>query len=393
MDSIRFNEHRYSVKLPWKVGCDLLPSNYITSLLRLKGQVKKLRREPKLLGEYDAIIKDQVSSGVIESVTQLESAEKVHYLPHLAVIRKDASTTKMRIVYDASSREGKGNSNSLNDCLRVGPSLNPLLFDILVRFREHNIVLIADIEKAFLNIEVEKEDRDCLRFLWLADIRDPNSEILVYRFCRVVFGLNASPFLLNATLRYHFSKYTHDAELMNKMIESFDVDDLVSGARRVSEAFHLYTKSKGRLAEGGFKLRKWKTNNKQLRDQISEDMNDRMQGKPIFDDKNESYAKQTLGPEVHPMYEKVLGLSWDCENDKIQFNFQKTIRAESNSEPTKRNILAQLAGFFDPLGLISPVLACIKTLFQILCVAKVGWDDPLQDKTNRAWEEWIKELC
>ena len=63
------------------------------------------------------------------------------------------------------------------------------------------MALIGDIEKAFLNIEVDSADRDYLRFLWLQNVRDPCSRIAVYRFCRVVFGLNASPFLLNATLR------------------------------------------------------------------------------------------------------------------------------------------------------------------------------------------------
>lgn len=77
----------------------------------------------------------------------------------------------------------------------VGPSLNPLLYDILLRFRENRIVLVGDIEKAFLNVSVDKSDQDCLRFLWLEDPPDV-SKIVVYRFCRVVFGLNASPFCL-----------------------------------------------------------------------------------------------------------------------------------------------------------------------------------------------------
>ena len=59
----------------------------------MKGQIKRLGNEPKLLGEYDAIIKDQLESGNIEKVSELERKEKVHYLPHQAVIRKDAKTT------------------------------------------------------------------------------------------------------------------------------------------------------------------------------------------------------------------------------------------------------------------------------------------------------------
>jgi hypothetical protein len=122
-------------------------------------------------------------------------------LPHLAVVRKDAVTTKLRIVYDASARGDNGKGASLNDCLHVGPSLKPLLFDILVRFRQKRIALIADIEKAFLNVEVDKIDRDCLRFLWLKNAQNANSDIEVYRFCRVVFGLNSSPFLRCGTVR------------------------------------------------------------------------------------------------------------------------------------------------------------------------------------------------
>lgn len=170
---ISFTDGRYSVKLPWKQGHEPLPSNYANSLSRMKSQIKRLKREPEVLTEYDSIIKDQLSSGVIESVTELERACKVHYLPHQAVIRKDAETTKLRIVYDASAKEDK-NETSLNDCLHTGPSFTPLLFEILVRFRENRVALVGDIEKAFLNISVNVNDRDCMRFLWVDDVCDSN---------------------------------------------------------------------------------------------------------------------------------------------------------------------------------------------------------------------------
>ena len=66
------------------------------------------------------------------------------------------------------------------------PSLNPLLHSILLRFRENRIALVDDIEKAFLNVEVDEADRDCLRFLWVSNVEGENAETLVYRFCRVV---------------------------------------------------------------------------------------------------------------------------------------------------------------------------------------------------------------
>ena len=96
----------------------------------------------------------------------------VHYVPHHAVVRADKETSKLRIVYDASS-----NSPSLNDCLEKGPCLLPLVFDILVRFRAYRVALISDIKQAYLNVEVNENDRNFLRFLWLDDV---NSVSLCY---------------------------------------------------------------------------------------------------------------------------------------------------------------------------------------------------------------------
>ena len=251
-NSISFNGIRYSVRLPWKEGHPELPSNYSTSLHRLRTQVRKLERDPEILREYAAIIEDQLQSGIIEEVIELERAPKVHYLPHQAVVRKESATTKVRVVYDASSREGKVEA-CLNDCLHVGPPLTPLLYNILLRFRENRVILVGDREKAFLNVEVEKEDRDCLRFLWVADL----SQVVVYRFCRVVFGLNASPFLLNATLRHHIKKYEDcEPSFVSRLLDSFYVDDFVGGGRTSEEVMELYQKAQSRMAQGGFKLRK-----------------------------------------------------------------------------------------------------------------------------------------
>ena len=95
----------------------------------------------------------------------------------------------------------------LNPCLRVGPTLSPLLYEILIRFRQNHIPLVGDTEKAFLNIKVNMHDHDCLRFPWVENVDRNYSDMVVYRFCRFVFGVNCSPFLLNATLQYHLHKF------------------------------------------------------------------------------------------------------------------------------------------------------------------------------------------
>ena len=110
-------------------------------------------------------------------------------------------------------------------------------------------------KRLFLNIEVHGKDRDSLRFLWLDDVLCNNLSLVVYRFCRVVFGVNSSPFLLNATLRHHISKFAiHDKHFADILLRSFYVDDLATGEASTEAAYLLYTKAKGRMNEGGFKM-------------------------------------------------------------------------------------------------------------------------------------------
>lgn len=81
------------------------------------------------------------------------------------------------------------NGPSLNDCLHVGPKFGQDILALLIRFRLHKHAFIADIEKAFLMIAVEKSDRDALRFLWFRDVKENSPQIQVFRFARVTFGV------------------------------------------------------------------------------------------------------------------------------------------------------------------------------------------------------------
>ena len=99
----------------------------------------------------------------------------MHYLPHHAVVRRDKSTTKVRVAYDASARS---TGCSLNECLHKGPKFDQKILDILLRFRTHKIPLTADIEKAFLMVSVQESDRDVLRFLWFDDVHSENCKMI-----------------------------------------------------------------------------------------------------------------------------------------------------------------------------------------------------------------------
>jgi hypothetical protein len=130
MEEINFNGKQYKIKLPFREEHPQLPDNHTGSVKRFNSLITRLKARPNLPQEYDNIIKDQIKSGVVESANDvLVPVGNVHYLPHREVIREDKNTTKVRVVYDASA---KGSGTSLNDCLHTGPSLNTLIFDILV---------------------------------------------------------------------------------------------------------------------------------------------------------------------------------------------------------------------------------------------------------------------
>lgn len=160
--TIKFNGERYEVSLPWKNFPPNLSSNFGLSLGRLKSTIRFLRTKPELFNQYNQIIQDQLKGNIIE-VTD-NNIFKGHFIPHQPVVRVDKS--KVRIVYDASARVFK-NSYSLNDCLHSGPLLLNSLTGILLRFRIHSIVILADIEKAFLQVSLQESDRDYTKLLWV----------------------------------------------------------------------------------------------------------------------------------------------------------------------------------------------------------------------------------
>ena len=267
-ENIMHNGTRYIVKLPFKPDHELLPDNYNVCEGRLKSLTGRLVSKG-IYNDYNSIFKDYEEDGIIERVPVEEIAKgagATHYLPHRPVVREDKQTTKIRAVFDASC---KVNGPSLNECLYAGPNLIAKIFDILVRFRCNKIGLLADIKQAFLNVEIDKEHRDYLRFLWY-DSNSEQSQKVVYRFLRVVFGVTSSPFLLNGTIRHHLNKYVdREKAIVDQLRDDFYVDDLVSGCQVVSEGKEIYDKSKSIMQDAGFDLRKWVTNDPELMNYIS----------------------------------------------------------------------------------------------------------------------------
>ncbi|XP_028403430.1 uncharacterized protein LOC114526129 [Dendronephthya gigantea] len=239
-NNIMHDGTRYVTKLPFKPDHEPLADNFAVSEARLKSLKARLLSKG-IVNDYDNIFKEYEQQGIIERIPSDDVAGKVgqvHYLPHRPVIRDDKETTKIRAVFDASCKTNSG--PSLNECLYAGPNLITKIFDILLRFRLNRIGILADIRQAFLNVAISPEHRTFLRFLWY-DI--DSDEQIIYQFSRVVFGLTSSPFLLNATIKHHLSKYINHNEIaVETLQDDLYVDDLVSGRNNLEEAKDLYNR-------------------------------------------------------------------------------------------------------------------------------------------------------
>ncbi|GFR31231.1 reverse transcriptase domain-containing protein [Trichonephila clavata] len=245
----------------------LLDDNRSVALNRHSKLVKRFNRDKLLFKDYKKIIDDYSKENIIESVIEtpkLQGSPPTFYLPHTCVKRLDKTTMKIRIVFDGSSH-GE-NQLSLNDCLNSGVKLNPDLLELILKFRENLIAYTADIEKAFLQIELHEQDRDVARFVWTENLNDYDPKNLQeYRLTRVLFGLISSPFMLAATIRHHLKKYKDKFPDTAMIVESsLYVDDFISGQENVDKALQTSLESVEIFKEAGLSLRKWHTNSKEL---------------------------------------------------------------------------------------------------------------------------------
>ena len=90
----------------------------------------KLKKDPEKLEQYDNIIKEKLTEGIIERVTSQPNG-KEYFIPHKPVITENAESTKMRILYDALAKSNCS-SPSLSKCLETGPALQNRLRSVLV---------------------------------------------------------------------------------------------------------------------------------------------------------------------------------------------------------------------------------------------------------------------
>ena len=263
--------------------------------------------------------------------------------------------------------------------MHTGSSLNTLIFDILVRFRVYKVAMIANIEKAFLNIVIAPEHQDYLGFFWVDDIHDISPDIITLRFARVVFGLTCSPAILNAVLHHHLTQYsTIYPTFVTKVLKSLYLDDLASGSDNTESTLELAKKIKTRLAEGGFNMRKWLSNSKELMTEFESDpqfSETPQQSSSSITAEVQGYSQSTFDLQQLDSHPRVLGQVWNPQTNTLIMIFSAALKNVETNAVTKRSILSIAAKFYDPLGLISPVTLRFKQMCQELCKSKVDWEN------------------
>jgi hypothetical protein len=366
---------RFIVRLPFKQNPSRLGESKGVAVSRLHHLERRLRRNDKGRIEYATFLSEYEALGHMQEVDDaMENNDSSCYLPHHHVVKESSSTTKTRVVFDASAKTTNG--LALNDILMVGPTLQEDIQAIILRFRTHQIAFTADIEKMYRQIRVDERDCRFQRILW----RKPNEQqIKTFELQTVTYGTASAPFLATRCLlqlaREESHNYPKAAEILSR---DFYVDDCISGCKNAEEALSIQNELQCLLKAGGFELRKWCSNDTGLLNSIAPE-------------RRESQLPLQLDRGEHV---RTLGLLWDPGKDIFQIHrgFRETRESKFHRFPTKRQVLAIIASIFDPLGLIGPIVVQGKIFLQQLWLAKLDWDQCLPTNILPQWHNWYENL-
>ncbi|XP_076295805.1 uncharacterized protein LOC143216540 [Lasioglossum baleicum] len=353
---------RYMVALPFNDKKDQLGESRSRALKRFWALERKLERDPTLREQYTKVLEEYLELGHMKQAKNIDTPG--FYLPHHAVIKPSSSTTKTRVVFDGSAKSTT--HLSLNETLRIGPTLQDDLLSLLLRFRMHTYVLTGDIEKMYRQFLVRPEDRAYQRILW----RNSNGEIETFELTTITFGLAPAPYLAIRCLHQLANDEEGDfPEAAIRIKRDLYVDDLLTGTDSIEDAKTLQRQIITLLKRGGLNIRQWASNEPELLSGLNEEL----------------IHPKILGDSTTM---KTLGVSWDARRDTIRYSVQQTV----TKEVTKRSVLSTIARIYDPLGLLGPITIVAKIFMQRLWALKINWDESLPANIHTEWTKFEGDL-
>lgn len=366
----RLHTGRFMVTIPFKKPSPLLGDSKHSALQQFKALENRLNQNNELRQQYQEFMKDYLECGHMELIPAVEKDSPLnYYIPHHCVLRPSSSTTKLRVVFNASARSSVG--LSLNDSMYTGPKLQPNIQVVLLRARLWKYVFMTDIKQMYRQILVHSSDRNYLRIFWRFSADDP---IVEYRLCTVTYGTSAAPFQALRTIQ-ELANTDGDSYPLAAAVLKNDtfVDDILTGANSEEDAVKCQQELIKLCSAAQFELRKWASNSTKIL--LSVDEGTRAMSPSVLLDNSED-------PEL-----KVLGLKWEPSTDTFSF---KTLA--SSKDLTKRTVLSDIAKVFDPLGLLSPVTFWTKQFMQRLWISGISWDDPVPTELAALWTKYQSEL-
>ncbi|XP_063618732.1 uncharacterized protein LOC134791614 [Cydia splendana] len=364
---------RYEVGQLWASDNVKLPPSYVMARSRLHNLEMKMRRNKDFAEDYEAQIQKLLQKGYAERIMEPPQTDRTWFLPHFNVFNLNKG--KGRAVFDCAA---KSQGNSLNDYILSGPDLLRSLLGILLRFREWNFAVVADIQEMFLQIQMREEDQQSQLFLWRGTRRDMEPQ--VYKLNRVCFGNVSSPFLAHSVRnRNALDNQDKYPDAVYDIHNNHYMDDYVASYETEDELLRVSQQVRDSHAEGSFHLRGYASNSTRMLASVEHELH-AAQG-PTY-----------LG-EGQPT---VLGMTWDPRTDTLGYNTKmlRVPEAVKTQErpPTKRELLSAIMSIYDPMGLIAHYVISAKMIFQRVWIKGTTWDAPLPDKEAEDFFQWQNAL-
>lgn len=363
----RLENGRYVVAIPMKPDYEKhLGSSKVKAIAQFKQMENRLAKNPSLSENYKQFMREYLELGHMRKV--ITPNDHAHYIPHHGVQRLESLTTKLRVVFNASSKTTSG--KSLNDVMYSGPNLQQDLQAIILNWRIHKYVITADIEKMFRQFLIRDQDQHLQCIIW----RESAQEILQeFQLCTVSYGTKAAPWLAMRTLRQLAKDEAINYPLAAAVIEtSCYTDDILTGSNSIEHAKKLQKELINIFLSANMNLRKWSSNSKQLLSNLTPN--------------HQNNALEFKSTETR----KTLGLKWNPVSDS--FTYQNQITEKSDKHLTKRELLSEISRLFDPLGWLSPLSIRAKLLFQGTWSQSMDWDDKVSCEIQDQWNQLRGDL-
>lgn len=360
---------RFQVSLPWRENVSSLGESKQNATKQFYNLEKRLSNNLDLKREYIEFMRTYEAMGHMTRIdlNDHRSNGREYYLPHHGVLKESRTTTKLRVVFNASA--GTTSGLSLNDVLKVGPILQNDLFAIVIKFRKHNVVMVADIQKMYRQVMVDPRDREYQKILWR---ENPSETLKCYRLNTVTYGTAPASFLAVRSLQQAASDYEGLYPQAADIIQNdFYMDDLLTGAQSLEDAVRLKCEITKILNAACFPLQKWRS--------------------------NENSFFNNTEPENHDTYFisdsdtnniKTLGLIWNPTDDSFRYSLQ----IDYSRPITKRTMLSAISKLFDPLGLVNPTIIVAKIIMQKLWQCRIDWDESVPVDLYTSWQHFLNEL-